>query len=157
MNGLGLSGGENGGDEGAAFRGEELDGEEEDDGEQEKSHWTEKLRDPVCDGFSSVSEEEGNENYQCNDDDGEYDTVRRRSATTAYNALTILIHCSMSVCETVFFSFFIFFLVLQLEYVMEAKRGTRLSFCKVQIIFLFCVFKNYFETRGTFPFKRCLR
>lgn len=40
VDGVGLAGGEEGGDKGAAVGGEELDGEKEKDGEKEETQWT---------------------------------------------------------------------------------------------------------------------
>lgn len=65
MDGVRLAGGEDGGDEGAAIGGEELDGEKEEDGKEEEAERAEE----VGNGFGKslpVAEEEGT-----NDDDGD--------------------------------------------------------------------------------------
>ncbi|KAF7834509.1 condensin-2 complex subunit D3 [Senna tora] len=60
VDGIGLAGGENGGDEGAAIGGEKLDGEEEEDGEKEETERAEEFGDGFGDGFALIAEKERN-------------------------------------------------------------------------------------------------
>lgn len=64
MDGVRLSGGEHGGNKGPAIGRQELNGEEEDDGEEEKPDGAEKLGDSFGYGLALVAEKEGHEDDQ---------------------------------------------------------------------------------------------
>lgn len=68
VDGIGLAGGEDGGDEGAAVGGEELDGEEEDDGKEEEAEGAEEVGDGFGDGLALVAEDERNDDHDGDDD-----------------------------------------------------------------------------------------
>lgn len=60
VDGVGLTGGEKGGDEWASVGGEELDEEEEEYREEQKSNWAQKIRYELCNGFPLISHQHRN-------------------------------------------------------------------------------------------------
>lgn len=59
VDGVGLAGGEKGGDKGAAVGGEELNGEKEKDGKKEEAQWAQKLRDCFGYGLALIPNQKG--------------------------------------------------------------------------------------------------
>lgn len=92
MDGVGLAGGEEGGDKGAAVGGEELDGEKEKDGKEEEAQWAQKLRDCFGYGLALIPNQKGHQDDDCHHHRQEDPVGRTSSSTTAAAVLSFRYH-----------------------------------------------------------------